>query len=792
MLTTKIRLSSVIFLLAVLSGGKGMAQNDAPGELKAQWIHYRSTHPDEKVFVHTDKDFYLAGEICWFKYYDVSAQTHKLADVSKVGYVEILDVTNKPVLQAKIGLNEGGGSGSFYLPFTLASGKYTLRAYTNWMKNTPAEFFFEKPLTVINTREGYTPPSVERTGAVSVHFFPEGGNLVTGLASTVAFKGVNAGGIPIDFTGILLDDKGDTLLRFSPLTMGMGHFTFTPATGRSYRAYIQPAGASPLTADLPSVFQEGYVMHVDTAMGDKIQIDVNTNKPGEGMLYLLVQTRGSLKIAEGKAPANGHVTFGIDKATLGEGISQLTIFNSERQPVCERLYFKYPADPGRLSISTDRPVYGSRAPVIVKGSSGGANLSMAVYKLDSLQPMDQSNIYSYLWLDADIAGPVYSPGYYFDRVGPETVAAMDNLLLTQGWRRFRWQDIMTDKAPSFTYVPEYRGHIITGKMVDVRTGAPTKDINGYLSVPGKWTQFATCTSDSNGAVAFDMKNMYGSSEIIVQANTAYDSAYRIEIADPFSEVYPTHPDDSFALPLRSPVTLTEHSVSMQVQNAYYAKQAQQFYLPAAVDTTPFYSHPDLTYKLDDYTRFTTMEEVLREYVQLVNVSRRGEHFHLWAFDAPAGVPFDDDPLLLLDGVPIFNTDQLMKYDPFKIQKVDVLTRRYFLGDDSFTGILNWVTYKGDLSGYQLDPHATAIDYEGLQKQREFYSPDYATDAQKASRLPDFRNVLYWNPNVHLEQADKNQADFYTSDLPGKYVIVVQGISKEGKPLYGMTTLDVQK
>lgn len=853
-MTRTIRILPLLLLLvpAFLTGMKSMAQSDVSQWLQGRWAGWRSTHLEEKMFVHTDKDYYLAGEVCWFKCYDVSALSLRPLDLSKVGYVEILDTAGRPVLQAKVALTGGSGSGSFYLPFTLSSGEYTLRSYTNWMKNSPAGFFFEKKLTLVNTRDagpqaaagsaapGATAAAVAASEPVRlstvpraadiVGFFPEGGNLVDGLSCTVAFKGTDVYGGPINFTGVLLDEQNDTLLHFSPLHMGMGRFSFTPAVGHSYRAFVRVVGnalpaagsarasaeASPagFTVALPEAYTEGYVMHLDTTADGQLTVDVRTNKTGEGALYLFVHTGESFRIAEGKTPVDGHVVFGVDKSRLRAGISRLTIFNSARQPVCERLYYTYPSDRLSLAVGADREEYGNREPVTISvgiqgdpapaGSSepatavraesaaptGGADLSMAVYRVDSLQGVDPANIRDYLWLTSDLTGPVDSPGYYLDRPGPEAAAAMDNLMLTQGWRRFRWESVLGDSKPSFTYPPEFDGHIISGTIVDTRTGRPSADMEGFLSVPGKRSQFATARSDSSGRVAFEMRNMFGSSEVIVQTNLAVDSLYRIDLDDPFSAEYTSPRYAPFLEPLRNPVTISEHSLSMQIQNAYVAMQVQELRLPP-LDSSAFYFHPDLTYKLDDYTRFTTMEEVLREYIQLVNVSRRGVHFHLWAYDAPHALPFNDDPLILLDGVPIFSTDQFMQFDPFKVRKADVVTRRYFLGASFFDGIVNWVTYKGDLSGYPLDPHAIAVDYEGLQDKREFYSPVYADPGQKASRLPDFRNVLYWDPSLRVTPGGASPARFYTSDMPGKYIVVVQGISSGGEPLYGTTMIEVR-
>jgi len=135
----------------------------------------------------------------------------------------------------------------------------------------------------------------------------------------------------------------------------------------------------------------------------------------------------------------------------------------------------------------------------------------------------------------------------------------------------------------------------------------------------------------------------------------------------------------------------------------------------------------------------------------------------------------ENPLVLLDGMPVFNLNKIMAFDPLKVRRLDVLTTRYFLGPLLYDGIVSYATYTGDLAGFPLDAHALLQEYEGLQGEREFYAPRYDTPAQKQSRLPDFRNLLYWNP-----QADtKAPLSFYTSDQAGTYRVVVQGLSESG-------------
>ena len=174
-----------------------------------------------------------------------------------------------------------------------------------------------------------------------------------------------------------------------------------------------------------------------------------------------------------------------------------------------------------------------------------------------------------------------------------------------------------------------------------------------------------------------------------------------------------------------------------------------------------------------------MEEVMREYVTMIEVRRKGGHYHVPFFDLPNGRFFDNDPLILVDGVPVFNIDSLMALDPLKFRRVETVQRKYFLGGTWFNGIMNWTTYKGDLGGYPLDPHATVVDYEGLQLEREFYSPVYETPQQTDTHLPDFRNVLYWSPVLPSDAQGNKTLSFYSSDIPGKYIAVVQGLSEDG-------------
>jgi hypothetical protein len=790
----------IITLLTSFTMVPANAQNAVPVSLQKDFDAYRSSALQEKIYLHTDKNFYLAGEICWFKIYYVDAFFHHSLDISKVVYVELLDRADKPVSQAKIQVEKGDGNGSMQLPANIRSDQYKIRAYTNWMKNFSPDYFFEKTITVVNSRKTPESETTAATEKYFIHFFPEGGNLVNGIQSKIAFQVVNRYGKGIPSNGVVTTDKSDTIVTLSTFHLGTGTFRLKPEKGIAYKATIQLPGGNTITEPIPVAYEFGEVMRLEPANTNQLKITVQSaaNHTRPVNIYLFVHTRGSIKWVQAGKTENGTAEFLVDKNKLGDGISHFTIFNEQKQPVCERLYFKYPQQRLEIGLKTESTLFDLRKKINIQinttdenEKSVAANMSMAVYRLDSLQARDEMDINNYLLLSSDLTGRVESPQYYFSNTGQETEEAMDNLMLTQGWRRFRWEDIIQQQKTAFEFIPEYDGHIVKGKIISTVNGLPGMMVGGFLSVPGTRTQFYNAISDSFGNIQFETKKFYNEGEIIVQPNTGMDSGYRIEITKPFSEKFSHSPLPAFSVSRLDATTFARYHAAFQVQNNYNGNRAKQYILPL-LDTNAFYVKPDASYLLDNYVRFTTMEEVLREYVTQVNVRRRDGRFVLPALDAPNRHFFEADPLVLLDGVPVFDMNKIISYDPMKVRKLEVVSRMYFLGNMFFQGIVNFITYEGNLPGHELDRSATVIDYEGLQLKREFYSPVYETPQQADSRLPDFRNLLYWKPDIKTNEKGISEISFYSSDRTGKYIVVVQGITADGKTGIEMLPVEVKE
>lgn len=777
-------------LLPCLAYAQGIAT------IKAGFDKYAQTIPREKIFAHTDRQFYLAGEVIWFKLYTVDANTSVPANMSKVAYVDILNDANISILQGKIGLKHGLGNGSFYIPNTVINGHYKLRAYTAWMKNFSAELYFEKQITIVNPLVSPDAPLTQPAIAYDVQFFPEGGALVNGLPGTVGFKAVGSDGKSVDVAGAIVNNAKDTVARFKSVKFGMGHFSFTPAGNDTYTAIVK-IGRTAITKNLPTVATKGYAMQVtDAGAAFNVKITGDAQADPSRPLYLLAHQGAVVNIAQVLQSDAAHTyTFQVDKSKLGGGVNHLTLFDADQHPVNERLIFKRPS-PLNLQ-ATVQTQYGTRKKVDVNISSANsaqplaANLSLAVYRADDLNGIPDADIASYLSLTSELRGHIESPGYYFNNVTSATDAALDDLLLSQGWSLFNWADVLTSEKPKFRFLPEYNGHLINGQAT-YTNGAPARYAVVYLAAIGKTVQLYGANSGGAGRLMFNTANMYGPGEVVLQTNPKLDTnTYRISITNPFSEEFSAIRIPSFFISKASSALLQNNNVGMQAQNLY---KPERLYVYNAVDSSLFYNDQYQRFKLDHYVRYITIDEVLREYVKNAFVAKQGKHFHVKIMDA-RGFYLDEgkeDPLVLLDGVPVFDLDKAFSVDPLKITQLDVVNQKYYWGPIKANGIIALNSYKNDFGGLKLDPKAIVLDYEGLQLPRRFYSPVYDTGAQQASRLPDFRNLLYWSPDVNTGADGKAQVSFYTPDKAGKYIGVVQGLSVNGASGSGTFVFDVVK
>ncbi|MBX2931505.1 MAG: hypothetical protein KF781_06120 [Chitinophagaceae bacterium] len=788
--THKIKLLIIICIAFSL---KTFSQSSEGEQIATKFQQYVVGNFQEKMFVHIDRSFYLSGETMWFKIYNTDASTNQLSSISKIAYVELLNTDNKAVLQATIQLQEGTGNGQFSLPITLPTGNYTFRAYTNWMKNYSEEIAFHKIIGIVNVFEKNN-DSINHTNKYDMQFFPEGGNLVKNIQSKIAFKAVNNVGEGISFQGKIVNQNNNVIVSFEPQKFGIGSFLFTPEADNTYKAIIITASNDTLSYNIPAIYDKGYVMLTETTE-DFVTISVQANNNNSEKLYLVAYNNNTIQINQSQNLQNGKTVFNIHKASLKDGINYFTLFNSNNKPVCERLWYKRPVAKEFVKATINQPHFANREKVNIEVLSYNyqkqpiaSNMSIAVFKTDELQPAESIDIQQYFWLTSNLKGNIENAGYYLNTISKQTDEALDNLLLTQGWRRFDWNNILQNTSPVKKYLPEYEGQLITGKVINKNTLTPVSSIGVFLSTSGKDFGFTAALSNNEGDFVAIMPKVINKSILVAQTNNRTDSNYRIDINSPYWNKESSFNLPYFTLHKKVESELNNYSINLQAENIYAKKPS----VTQVLDYTPFYVKADESYLLDNYTRFTTMEEVMREYIPGVSVRKKSGKFTFYNIDAPRFQHFVTEPLILFDGIPVFDADKIIESNPLKVQKIDVVTRKFYYSSFAFDGIVSYTSYTGKMGTTVLDKESLLIDYDAIQQQREFYVPKYDLQENKESRLPDYRMLLHWSPNVITTTNGATNITFYTSDIEGNFTAIIQGLTQSGEPIKSSINFTVAK
>jgi len=196
--------------------------------------------------------------------------------------------------------------------------------------------------------------------------------------------------------------------------------------------------------------------------------------------------------------------------------------------------------------------------------------------------------------------------------------------------------------------------------------------------------------------------------------------------------------------------------------------------------------------LSDYIQLSTLREVFKELVPGLASSGRNENITLTLTNRYPGISFNSQPLVILDGVPVYDLDKLLDIPSSRIEKVEVLSVRYFTGEIVTDGIINIVSHKGDLSVLEFDRSILRQEYDMLLDSYDVSEPDYSTDSLRMSRIPDYRNTLYWNPSVRTDSGGDAAVEFWTSDEAGEFLVITDFTATDGRRGRKITPFRVTK
>jgi TonB-dependent SusC/RagA subfamily outer membrane receptor len=765
-------------------------------------------YPQEKAYLHLDKPYYSAGESLWFKAYLTEGMTNFPDTISVPLYVELIDNQAGKLIDQRIIKLEGGfGYGDFQLADSLRAGFYRLRAYTSWMRNFDEELMFTKDFKVY--RAGEEPPVKLNAQDIDFQFFPEGGYLVEGIESRLAFKAADATGKGIPISGYLLSTEGDTVMNFQSEHLGMGFFRFKPEAGKSYYADIKYQNIYNKRFEIPEVKKQGYTLAVDNTSNKtlvRVFITNNTTNPNAQML-LIGQSRG-VALYAGKAQTGKKMSFiSIPKDKFPAGVVQFTLFDESLKPQCERVVFMEPTKQLNISIKPDKDSYKTREKtnldIEVKDNEGKpveGNFSLVVSDSKQIKevPNDET-ILTYLLLSSDVKGKIEQPNYYFDKSNKNAGYYLDILMLAQGWRRFKWEDVIKETLPKTNYVLE-NGLTVTGEAVRQNGKAFEKPVN--LSLMIKPTNqdipplFGMGEAGKDGTFAFYGLDFRDSCKILVQAVAGQNNRNTKITID--NEI---HPKIKIVKIPYGIVEIDEKELAdylKRTRDALELEKRLKFEKAIALseitvkakrekeekDSRVIYGAADATVVVGENTYGAlNVFDLLRGRVAGVQVG--GDPFNpTIQIRGISSISLSSEPLFLLDGVPI-TKESILSINVNDVEKIDVLKgpSASMYGSQGSNGVISVLTKRGNSNYDWNKDEAFGIKVAarmGYATSREFFVPKYDQDLPENVR-PDYRSTVFWAPMIKTDKEGKAKVSYFNTDAETTMKISIEGLSLSGIP-----------
>ena len=893
----KLRLAlPLFFLIGMLSLLAYRADDDPFDALLKKLEAYQEKYPQEKVYLQLDKPYYAIGDDIWFKAYVVDAQTAKPSETSGVLYVELINEKDSLKKQIKLPLFSGLTWGDFKLPDSLSEGNYRIRAYTQWMRNSGTDFFYDKTIKIGNswanevfTKTSYTfskenttqkvnanikftdkqgepyamkdvsydvqlsfrtmakgkattnaqgeidisfvnnQPAIYKSGKVlttislpdnkkvskqiplkatsnqiDVQFFPEGGTFVENLPNKIGIKAINQTGLGEDISGVIVDNDGTEVNRFETQHLGMGNFIVNPQPGKTYTAKIKLADGSEQSFPLPKSQPNGYVLtvnqHEETVVA---KVLISEQMVGSGTLKLVAQHNGNVYFVAKATSTKQVFSTNIPKKDFPAGIMQFTLFSPTDVPLCERLIFiKNQTQRIDLQISADKQSYSRKEKVafnvqaMLRDKPVNGSFSVAVTNTASVGPDEEneSHIFSNLQLSSDLVGYIEKPNYYFLKDDAKTQQDLDNLLLTQGWRRLIWKNVIAGLNPNIRYQAE-KGLKISG-TITTYGGKPVANSKvSVFSSSGGFFAIDTLT-DEKGRFNFEPMTFNDSTKFIVQARNAKNKAsVEIKLDALDGQIITKNKNNGdieinvnealSAYLKKSSNYFDELTKRGMLEKTFTLKEVKIVEKKNPAPNSSNLNGPgraDAVITAEQLQTCPTLSICLQGRVAGL-IIRNGMAYLTRNGDVPMKI--------VLDGM-IMEGESLDNINPVDVESIEVLKtigNTAIYGMNGGGGLLVITTKRGGgLSGASsFVPGITTYSPRGYYTPREFYSPKYDVP----NSMDDSRTTIFWAPHVVTDATGKGQFSFYNSNESGTYRVVIEGIDMQGNLARQVYTYEVK-
>ncbi|MES2828099.1 MAG: hypothetical protein V4687_08090 [Bacteroidota bacterium] len=769
----------------------------------------------ERVHIQTDRSSYSVGDTIWYKAYVTAGATMQPTRISKVLYVDLIEEPNIIAKSVNLEIVNGTATGNFILTSEFKAGTVRLVSYTKWMKNFSSEYFFDRTIrigasdaalvrkTVEELNEINSIPDSEekdKTGQkrpilkeIDLQFLPEGGHALVGVQSRIGFKAIGVSGFGVAVNGIVVDEKGQQITTIKDLRYGMGSFLYTPKAGIDYYALINWSKGTEKKYKLPTAKNDGFglaVVQDKDSLKVKLYTAKNTDQAFRGQLKLKVLNE--TMITRTVMFIDQQAVFSFAKNELPYGICQISLLDERGRILLERAVFVKNNKRMQMLMSVNQPSYSfreqTRVSIVNKVFTDAdvlPSFSVSVSRLDSTEAEEPPSIFTSLLLSSELQGYIEQPNYYFNTEGVEVDEALDNLMLTQGYRNYVLPEA------SLIQPPEARGMGASGVVRDLENRLAANARVTLLSLNGGIME--DVMTDKQGRFNIDGLNFLNGVKFSVVAKYP-DRKDRLKVV--MTNVSPskvglnrnwpvsqsivsllTNKSIPDSLPKQDKDARSLKEVNIKKQVAPKIKYAQQgmFTIPeGSSDLTVFLDKPELCSTLANCLRGKLGGVVFGLYRDVQN--------YPYSRDSAMRVFVNGrqvTDMVELSG--IFDNNTILPED---IGRIEVVRTNQALISTLGGPSLLILTKRKNLEEKIFIPNYTYYLPEGYTESPAAYVPRFKVGKQF---LPS--KVVYaafWDGKMKFNNKGEIALDFGNFGTPGKYQIKIEGINASGHP--GSATL----
>jgi hypothetical protein len=754
-------------------------------------------YPQEKIYLQFDKNYYNPGETIWFKAY-IMADNLSFS-LSKTLYADLLDDKGRVLQKKMMPVYASGAAAHFDIPDSVNNTQLFVRAYTSWMLNFDSSLLYIKPIKIIPRVN--TAKKTVATDTAILKFFPEGGDMVENINGRIAFKATNQNGEPVSVTGNIVDETGKKLTFFSDIHDGMGTFFIDPQPGVRYKAvWKDKKGISHETA-LPEPKKTGVSLMVKNRADTLYYTLERPDNAGEMFTSFTVIAQMQHQMvysAKLKMIVKKTVSAPIITENFPDGILQLTVFNAAQVPVAERLVF---INHNNFSFVTDVHLvekniikHGHNTLQVDVADTMLTNLSVAVTDAD-INPVskNEESIFSHLLLTTDIKGYVYNPAYYLATDVDSVKQHLDLVMMTNGWRRFKWENVLSQQWPKLNFpIDNYLS--LNGAVYGLsKTQLHGKELTGIITTKNKMNNYVNIPLNEKGQFRVTGIYLFDTAKLYYQINNDKDKrltsiasfSFKNEIAPTppaslklLSSLYINFKSDSTGLQKNARLaalqrTLFENNKVKTMEDVKVFSKVKSLKQKLEEEyTSGFFSGGDgYTFSMEDDLSASSALSVL-DYLQGkvagLQINTSGEESVSWR-GSTTSVFLDETSTDL---------SQLQSVSMSNVAMIKVFRPPFFgASGGGAGGAIAVYTKKGGNNS-----NAKGLDFTliyGYSTIREFYMPDY--EKTNGNEQPDYRSTLFWNPFLIFDKKNRRiKIPFFNSDNCKKFRVVIEGINNMGQ------------